>query len=212
MVSGKKCKGIAAVVRRNEQRLRTRKRIVEAASRGLLRTGGNRMSVVNLMKLAGLTHGGFYSHFESRDNLVIEAFTLAMDRTVSQWNKLKEKGPVGIDVIVEWYLSGSHRDAPAHGCALPSLGADIARWRPEAREIFSTKLEEMIDALAHWLSAESEKDRRRVAIGALATMLGSVVLARATADETLSDDILEAGRCAVRDLMIPRNQEISSSE
>src|SRR6266478_3551616 len=192
MASGKKCKGIAAVVRRNEQRLRTRKRIVEAASRGLLRTGGNRMSVVNLMKLAGLTHGGFYSHFESRDDLVIEAFTLAMDRTVSQWNKLKEKGPVGIDVIVEWYLSGSHRDAPAQGCALPSLGADIARWRPEAREIFSTKLEEMI--------------------GALATMLGSVVLARATADETLSDDILEAGRCAVRDLMIPRNQEISSSE
>ena len=200
------------MVRRKEQKLRTRKRIVEVASRGLLRTGANGMSVVNLMKLAGLTHGGFYSHFESRDDLVIEAFTLAMDRTVSRWNKLKEKGPVGIDVIVEWYLSGSHRDAPAQGCALPSLGADIARWRPEAREAFSTKLEEMIDALAHWLSRESEKDRRRVAIGALATMLGSVVLARATADETLSDNILEAGRCAVRDQMTSRNQEISGLE
>src|SRR3984893_13438897 len=122
-------------VRRKDKKLRTRQRIVEVASRGLLRTGANGMSVVNLMNLAGLTHGGFYSHFESRDDLVIEAFTLAMDRTVSLWNKLKEKGPVGIDVIVEWYLSGSHRDAPAQGCALPSLGADIARWRPEAREI-----------------------------------------------------------------------------
>src|SRR5260370_34434541 len=95
----------AAVARSKEHKLRTRKRIVEAASRGLLRTGGNGMSVVNLMKLAGLTHGGFYSHFESRDDLVIEAFTLAMDRTVSRRNKLEEKGPVGIDVIVGWDLS-----------------------------------------------------------------------------------------------------------
>jgi TetR/AcrR family transcriptional repressor of nem operon len=180
------------------------------ASRGLLRTGTNGMSVANLMKLAGLTHGGFYLHFESRDDLVIEAFALAMDRTVSRWKKLKEKEPVGIEEIIEWYLSESHRDAPAQGCALPSLGADIARWRPRAREVFSTKLEEMIDALAHWLSQESEKDRRRVAIGALATMLGSIVLARATADKALSNDILEAGRWAVRDQTTSRNQKISS--
>lgn len=198
------------VPRTREQKLRTRKRIVEVASRGLLRTGANGMSVANLMKLAGLTHGGFYLHFESRDDLVIEAFALAMDRTVSRWKKLKEQEPVGIEEIIEWYLSESHRDGPAQGCALPSLGADIARWRPRAREVFSTKLEEMIDALAHWLSQESEKDWRRVAIGALATMLGSVVLARATADKTLSNDILEAGRCAVRDQMTSRNQKISS--
>src|SRR5260370_7352317 len=92
------------VPRTKEQKLRTRKRIVEAASRGLLRTGGNRMSVVNLMKLAGLTHGGFYSHFESRDDLVIEAFTLAMDRPVSQWNKLKTKGPFDIHLIFECHF------------------------------------------------------------------------------------------------------------
>ena len=196
--------------RTKEQKLRTRKQIVEVASRGLLRTGANGMSVANLMKLAGLTHGGFYLHFESRDDLVIEAFALAMDRTVSRWKKLKEKEPVGIEEIIEWYLSESHRDAPAQGCALPSLGADIARWRPRAREVFSTKLEEMIDALAFWLSQESEKDRRRVAIGALATMLGSIVLARATADKALSNDILEAGRWAVRDQTTSRNQKISS--
>jgi TetR/AcrR family transcriptional regulator, transcriptional repressor for nem operon len=199
----------AAMARSKEHKLRTRKRIVEVASRGLLRTGANGMSVVNLMKLAGLTHGGFYLHFESRDDLVIEAFALAMDRTVSRWKKLKEKETVGIEGIIEWYLSESHRDGPAQGCALPSLGADIARWRPRAREVFSTKLEEMIDALAHWLSQESEKDRRRVAIGALATMLGSIVLARATADKALSNDILEAGRGAVRDQTTSRNQKIS---
>src|SRR6266436_4710812 len=167
-------------VRRKDKKLRTRQRIVEVASRGLLRTGANGMSVVNLMKLAGLTHGGLYAHFESRDDLVIEAFALAMDRTVSRWSKLKEE-PAGIDAIIEWYLSEGHRDAPAQGCALPSLGADIALSGPEVREVFSTKLEEMID-----------------------------VLARATADKTLSDTILEAGRYAVRNQMTPRNEEMSS--
>lgn len=170
------------------------------------------MSVVNLMKLAGLTHGGFYAHFESRDDLVIEPFALAMDRTVSRWNKFKEEGPGGIDAIIEWYLSRSHRDAPALGCALPSLGVDIGRSGAEVREVFSTKLEEMIDALARWLSRESEKDRHRVAVGVLAAMLGSVVLARATADRTLFDAILEAGRYALRDQMTSRNQAMSSSE
>ena len=196
-------------VRRKDKKLRTRQRIVEVASRGLLRTGANGMSVVNLMKLAGLTHGGFYAHFESRDDLVIEAFALAMDRIVSRWNKLKEE-PAGIDAIIEWYLSEGHRDAPAQGCALPSLGADIARSGPEVRQVFSTKLEEMIDVLARWFARESEKDPRLLAVGALATMLGSVVLARATADKTLSDTILEAGRYAVRNQMTPRNQEMSS--
>jgi len=90
------------------------------------------------------------------------------------------------------------------------------RWAPISRDgdreprSLLTKLEEMIDALAHWLSQESEKDRRRVAIGALATMLGSIVLARATADKALSNDILEAGRWAVRDQTTSRNQRLAA--
>src|SRR5712672_4818392 len=94
-----------------EHKLQTRSRIVEMASYGLRQNGADGVSVADLMKLAGLTHGGFYSHFESRDDLVIEAFALAMDRTVSRWNKLKEE-PAGIDAIIEWYLSEGHRDAP----------------------------------------------------------------------------------------------------
>jgi TetR/AcrR family transcriptional regulator, transcriptional repressor for nem operon len=200
---------VFAMVERKKQKRHTRKRIVGAASRGLLRTGAEGISVANLMKLVGLTHGGFYSHFESRDELVIEAFALAVDRTLSRWNKLMKEGPAGINAIVDWYVSANHRDAPAQGCALPSLSVDIARSIPEAREVFSIKLEEMIDALAYWLPREFEKDRRNLAMGALATMLGSVVLARATGDKTLSDDILEAGRCAVRDQTTIRNQGIT---
>ena len=92
--------------------LQTRSRIVEKASHGLRQTGADGLSVADLMKLVGLTHGGFYSHFESREALVIEAFALAMDRTVSQWLKLTKGMPIEqrFDVIVEAYLRPGHRD------------------------------------------------------------------------------------------------------
>src|SRR3979490_1725211 len=106
--------------------LQTRNRIVEHASRALRQGGAHGLSVADLMKLAGLTHGGFHSHFESREALVIEAFALAMDRTISQWLKLMEgmPGEERFDVIVEAYLSPGHRDDRAHGCVLPALGTD----------------------------------------------------------------------------------------
>jgi TetR/AcrR family transcriptional repressor of nem operon len=188
------------------QKLHTRNRILEMASYGLLRKGADGMSVVDLMKLAGLTHGGFYAHFDSRDALVIEAFALAMDRTISRWLKVTERKPVEIDAIVESYLSQYHRDNPARGCALPSLSADIARSSPEARRTFAKKLEEMIDVLARRLPRESAKEAGQVAIGVLATMMGSIVLSRAVGSKMLSDDILEAGRRAVRNQTAFRNR------
>src|SRR3981081_4050905 len=102
--------------------LQTRCRIVEEASYGLRQVGVDGMSVADLMKLAGLTHGGFYSHFESREALVIEALSLAMDRTLSQWRNVLKGIAVEkrFDAIVEVYLRPSHRDDRAHGCVLPA--------------------------------------------------------------------------------------------
>jgi TetR/AcrR family transcriptional regulator, transcriptional repressor for nem operon len=181
--------------------LQTRSRIVEKASYGLRQTGADGMSVADLMKLAGLTHGGFYSHFESREALVIEAFALAMDRTVAQWLKLMKGMPIEqrFDVIVEAYLRPGHRDDRAHGCVLPALGTDIARSGQKARHIFARKLDEMIDVVARLFSEKSPKEARQIATGALATMMGSIVLARAVGDKNLSDEILGAGRQALSD-------------
>ena len=192
------------------QKINTRNRIVEAASLALREKGADGMSVIELMKLAGLTHGGFYSHFESRDALVIEAFALAMDRTVASWLQLAEAKPVDeqFETIAESYLSQHHRDNPAQGCALPVLGADIARSGPKARRIFTTKLEEMIDALTRLLPSEPTRGARQKTIGALATMVGSVVLARAADDNVLSDDILEAGRHALRNQALVRTKNV----
>src|SRR5260370_1404814 len=179
--------------------LQTRNRIVEDAAYGLRQTGADGMSVAELMKLAGLTHGGFYAHFESREALVIEAFASAMDRTVSQWLNLMKGMPVEqrFDVIVESYLSPAHRDDRSHGCVLPAMGADIARSSHKARRIFARKLDEMIDVVAQLFSEKSPKEARQIATGALATMMGSIVLARAVGDKKLSEDILGAGRQAL---------------
>ncbi len=180
--------------------LQTRNRIVENASYGLRESGADGLSVVDLMKLVGLTHGGFYSHFDSREALFIEAFALAMDQTVAGWQQLIKALPIEerFDAFVDGYLSTRHRDNRARGCVLPALGADIARSSPKARQTFARKFDEMIDSIVLFFPETSPGEARQIATSTLATMLGSIVLARAAGDEALSGDILEAGRQALR--------------
>jgi TetR/AcrR family transcriptional repressor of nem operon len=192
--------------------LQTRNRIVENASRALRQSGADGLSVADLMKLAGLTHGGFYSHFESREALVIDAFTLAMDRTIDQWMSLMKVMPIEerFDVFVESYLNPNHRDDRAHGCVLPALGTDIARSSQKARRIFARKLDEMIDVVASLFPGKSPKQARQIATGALATMMGSIALARAVGDDKLSDEILGAGRQALSGQSVGRRAGVVS--
>jgi TetR/AcrR family transcriptional regulator, transcriptional repressor for nem operon len=105
----------------------------------------------------------------------------------------------GFDAIVDAYLSHGHRDDREHGCVLPALGTDIARSGQKARHIFARKLDEMIDVVARLFPEKSPKEARQIATGALATMMGSIVLARAVGDKKLSDEILAAGRQALSD-------------
>jgi TetR/AcrR family transcriptional regulator, transcriptional repressor for nem operon len=179
--------------------LETRSRIVEEASLGLRQAGVDGMSVADLMKLVGLTHGGFYSHFESREALVIEAFASAMDRTISQWRTLMKGVPAEeqFDAFIEAYLRPGHRDNRAHGCVLPALATDIARSGQKARRVFARKLDEMIGVIAGLVSEKSPEQARQIAASALATMMGSIALARAVGDKKLSDEILGAGRQAL---------------
>ena len=139
--------------------LHTRNRIVEEASYGLRQAGANGISVSDLMKLAGLTHGGFYAHFKSREALIIEAFAAAMDRTIAQWQNHTNGMPAEerFSALVAIYLRSGHRDDRARGCVLPALGTDIARSSPKARRAFASKLDEMIDVIAGLLTGKSPK-------------------------------------------------------
>ena len=184
-----------------EHKLETHARIVRKASVRLREKGAHGIGVADLMKDAGLTHGGFYAHFDSREALVVEAFGYAMDRSMERWRKLAEQIPPEqrLAAIVEAYLAPLHRDDPGHGCAIPALGAEIARESPKTRKAFAAKLERMIDMLADQIPELPRKAARKQAMAAIATMMGTLVLARIAGSGEFSDEILGAGRDAVLD-------------
>jgi TetR/AcrR family transcriptional repressor of nem operon len=184
-----------------EHKLETHARIVKKASVRLREKGAHGIGVADLMKDAGLTHGGFYAHFDSREALVVEAFAYAMDRSTERWRRLAEQTPPEkrLSAIVDAYLTSLHRDDPGHGCAVPALGAEIARESPKTRKAFSAKLEQMVDMIAAQIPDVPRKAARKQALAVLATMMGTLVLARVAGNGEFSDEILAAGRDAVLD-------------
>lgn len=169
-----------------------RQRVVEMASR-LFREQGTGVSVVDLMKAAGLTHGGFYKHFDSKEALVGEAVGHGFDE-LTQWRAaLQEKEgrrEEAQQALIEGYLSPRHRDNPSVGCPAAALAADMGRdtGDGQAHRTYADGVEDFAD----WLTSEDEDGITR-----LCTMLGAVVLARAVKDSPLSDRILAAARAAL---------------
>jgi TetR/AcrR family transcriptional repressor of nem operon len=181
-----------------EHKLETHARIVKKASVRLREKGAHGIGVADLMKEAGLTHGGFYAHFDSREALVIEAFAYAMERSTERWRKLAERTAPEkrLATIVESYLTPAHRDDPGHGCAVPTLGAEIARESPNTRKAFAAKLEQMIDMMSEQIPDVPRKAARKQAMATIATMMGTLVLSRIVGNGEFSDEVLGAGRDA----------------
>jgi len=179
-----------------EHKAETHARIVRKASVRLRERGAHGVGVADLMKEAGLTHGGFYAHFESRDALVVEAFGYAIDRSVERWRKqLSELAPdKRLAAIVDGYLSVQHRDDPGHGCAIPTLGAEIAREGAKTRKAFAVKLEELVELFAEHIPGVPPKTARRRASAMLATLMGAMVMARVAGNGEVSEEFLAAGR------------------
>ena len=179
-----------------EHKQETHARIVKKASVRLREKGAHGIGVADLMKEAGLTHGGFYAHFDSREALVIEAFGYAMDRAAERWRTMASDIPLEsrLSTIVESYVSAAHRDDPGRGCAVPTLGAEIARESAKTRKAFAAKLDQMIDLVADQIPDVPRKTARRLAMGTMATMMGALVMARVAGNGELSDEILASGR------------------
>jgi TetR/AcrR family transcriptional regulator, transcriptional repressor for nem operon len=182
-----------------EHKQETHDRIVRKASIRLREKGAHGIGVSDLMKEAGLTHGGFYAHFDSREVLVIEAFNYAMDRATERWRKMAEETPPEkrLATIVESYLTTIHRDDPGRGCAVPTLGPEIARESPKTRKAFAAKLEEMIEMMADQVPELPRKTARAQAIAALSTMAGALVLSRVAGSGEFSEEILGTAREAL---------------
>jgi TetR/AcrR family transcriptional repressor of nem operon len=181
-----------------EHKAETHARIVRKASVRLREKGAHGVGVADLMKEAGLTHGGFYAHFASREALLIEAFGDAMDRSTERWRKvLAELAPEKrLQAVVDHYLAPQHRDDAGHGCAVPALGAEIARESPRIRKAFAAKLETMVDVFTDQIADVPRKVARKRACAMLSVLMGTVVMARIAGTSEFSDDILDAGRDA----------------
>jgi TetR/AcrR family transcriptional regulator, transcriptional repressor for nem operon len=178
-----------------EKAAANRERIIDAAA-GLFRTKGfTGIGVADIMKAADLTHGGFYGHFASKDDLVAQASRRTMARAAANWQRVVARAPDHPYVaLLQHYLTPRHRDDPGHGCAFAALGNDAARGGKAVRKAFADGLEPLIDILAKSLPGRSKAERRRKAVAAMAGLVGSLTLARAVGDAPLSDEILKAVR------------------
>lgn len=162
-------------------------RIVKTASRRMRRDGIDSVSVAELMNEAGLTHGGFYRHFDSRDDLVAEAIDTALVQGSERVQAAARLGgPEGIAAIIDGYLSPLHRDKPETGCAVAALPTDIARADARARAAYSRQVRDYIELLAE-LSPTPDSDQAHLVLAAL---VGALALARAVDDRALSDELL----------------------
>ena len=183
--------------RSRAEKARTHERIVETASARIRNQGIERPGVGEIMQAAGLTHGGFYKHFGSRDDLIAEAADHAFayaDRTLDRY---ANDEPDPFAAWVDWYLSEEHRDDPgAERCPVAALVGDAGRADDGVRAGYSAVVERFIATLAGMLG--SGEDARLEATIAVSTLVGSLALARSVDDDELSHEILRNARKALR--------------
>jgi TetR/AcrR family transcriptional repressor of nem operon len=178
-----------------EQAAANRDRIIDAAGALFRARGFDGIGVAEIMKAADLTHGGFYGHFGSKDDLVAVASKRAMTRAAAKWQGVVAAAPdKPFAALVEHYLSARHRDDAGTGCVFAALAADAARNGKVVHNAFAEGLASLIEILADAIPQRTKIARRRKAVTAMAALVGALTLARATEGTPLSDEILEAAR------------------
>ena len=183
-----------------EQTAETHARILDVAGKLFRERGFDGIGVADLMKSAGLTHGAFYSHFESKNALASQVSEDVLKQTTCAWSAIADAGGDGggFEAFIATYLSKSHRDDPGNGCLIAALGEDVGRQESSVRRAFTSGLRPMIDFLTRHTVGRSAAAKRERALVALATLVGAVVLARAVDDANLSDEVLQAARVAFK--------------
>lgn len=165
--------------------------ILDAASQLFRKNGFTAVSVAEVMNAAGLTHGGFYGHFTSKDDLIAHSIAHSLADDAGGGGDLR--------AYLRAYLSPQHRDDAANGCPTAGLAADIRHQSPQARLAMSEGLRSQIDRISKALPEASSADKRSTAIGSWSAMVGAVILARAVDDPIFSDEILKQTQAWIED-------------
>jgi TetR/AcrR family transcriptional repressor of nem operon len=182
--------------RSREETAETRRRIVDAASRLFRARGIASVSVADVMAELGMTVGGFYRHFESKEALVAEAIDVASAESLVRSRAIAASDRPVIDrltALLDFYLSMGHRNNPAFGCPVPALASEIAHEGLVTKEAFTIAIERLLSVAGCILPGDSTEARQQ-RLRMTASMVGALVLARATSSEALAGDLLSAVR------------------
>ncbi|MEU6352685.1 TetR/AcrR family transcriptional regulator [Streptomyces sp. NPDC047072] len=177
----------------NEHKQATRQRIIEAAGRRFKRDGIDGSGVSTLMKDAGLTNGAFYTHFASKDELVATAVTDQLQTQNASVATQVAPGRAGIEQIVRWYLSPTHRDTRDEGCPSAALLDEIGRCPDATRQAYTEGVLTVADGIAARLAPDDPLSVRTMTLTAYAMMAGTLQLSRALTDRQLADRVLDQG-------------------
>jgi TetR/AcrR family transcriptional repressor of nem operon len=195
---------------KTERKQRSHQTILQSASRLLRERGVAGASVAEVMKGAGLTVGGFYAHFASKEHLIDETLRNSAAAMRDQlFAKLQDKPAADrLEVVLKRYLSAAHRDAVHDGCPLPAVAAEVANTATAHREVLTEQVDHMAKNVAQLAAASDSISARHVGLGMVALMYGGLSLARASAGTELSDEMLRAcrafGRLAIGALKAAR--------
>lgn len=177
-----------------------REAVINVASRLFREHGFDGIGLKDLMKGAGLTQGGFYKQFESKDDLAALASRRAMESATRRWSSVAASSSNPLQAVVDLYLSAGHRGETGDGCPLVALGSDAARQSPEVRTPFQDGIKAHIQVLEELMPNEGEPNAAEKAMVVLSLMVGAVTLSRIVTDEAMSDRLLEAASSEVKRL------------
>jgi len=181
------------------RKAQTHERIVTAASRAIRRQGYGGIGVADLMKEAGLTHGGFYAHFASKNELLAEVAEATGAESLGRLSRIAARAPdgEGLAAIVDAYLSAQHVASPETGCPVAALGSELPRQAPEVRRAATHRMKEVVDLLGRQLPGWAEGAGRERALASYCTLIGALTLARAVDDPAMSQAVRDAARHAI---------------
>ncbi|MER6460640.1 TetR/AcrR family transcriptional regulator [Streptomyces sp. NPDC001228] len=188
----------------------SRERVLRIAARKVRTDGVGGLGVADVMKEAGLTHGGFYKHFASRDDLVTQAAAAALTEGSAKMERAARKNQRDArGGLLDAYLSGQHRDTPATGCALVPLGAAAGRDGTDGDVHLKDAYERQVRAYLDLIAGldEDAEEARAEAVLTLSALVGAVLMSRAVADRDLSDEILETVNRRLRHRAGPRHAQ-----
>jgi len=183
-----------------DHKQKTREKVLKAAAKAIRAHGPHRVGVADVMRDAGLTHGGFYAHFESKDDLVAAAIGQMFEQSRARFDsEVKDYPPArALTAYVDFYLSQAHRDARATGCPIPALAADLPRLDRAARSRFAAGVAGLTRLVAERVAQLGHAEPEALARSVVAEMVGALSLARAEPDEEKSDAMLADSRDLVK--------------